>query len=50
MEKVGDQQEGKKGEGNKLSVEAFHWARSHNILQIKGNQTVYQTKWIYNDE
>jgi hypothetical protein len=27
-----------------MSAEAFHWAWSHNILQIKDNQTVYQTK------
>jgi hypothetical protein len=34
----------RKGEGNNLSAEAFHWERNHNILQIKGNQIVYQTK------
>ena len=34
----------RKGEGNKMSTEAFHWAWIHNILQIKGNQTVYQKK------
>jgi hypothetical protein len=25
-----------KKKGNKLSAEAFHWAWSHNILQIEG--------------
>jgi hypothetical protein len=34
----------RKEEGNNLSAEAFHWARSHNILLIKGNQIVYQKK------
>jgi hypothetical protein len=39
-----------KKESNRLSAETFHWAWSHNILQIKGNQAAYQTKGIYNDE
>ena len=34
----------KEREANRLSAEAFHWAWSHNILQIKGNQAAYQTK------
>jgi hypothetical protein len=33
-----------KKEGIILSAEAFHWAWSHNILHIKGNQATYQTK------
>jgi hypothetical protein len=40
-----DQQDEKERErASKKSAEAFHWAWSHNILQIKGNQTVYQKK------
>ena len=27
-----------------MFAEAFHWAWSHNILHIKGNQTIYHTK------
>jgi hypothetical protein len=41
-----DQQEKsiKKEEGKKLLANAFYWAWSHNILQIKGNHVAYQTK------
>jgi hypothetical protein len=41
---VGGSTRKNKKEGSRLSAEAFHWAWSHNILQIKGNQVAYQTK------
>jgi hypothetical protein len=34
----------KNKEGNKFFAETFHWAWSHSILQIKGNQATYQIK------
>jgi hypothetical protein len=39
-----------KKQSNKLFVETFHWAWSHNILQIKGNRDSYQKKGLHNDE
>jgi hypothetical protein len=47
---VGGLERKREKERSTLSAKTFHWAWSHKILSIKGNQDVYQKKGLYNDE